>query len=161
MDWADVIGGFSTLAALVAAGTAAIYARGVYKIEASRDRRQEERDIQERATMVSAWILAEPDPDYKPFSLAEMGDSAPVIATLKIANLSDQPVYNVIVHAMRIEADPIALGVLPPRTTDEQRVATDMIEEGEVYSAELAVAFTDTAGVRWTRTRDRLKMVVF
>ncbi|GLY15534.1 hypothetical protein Kisp01_25490 [Kineosporia sp. NBRC 101677] len=151
VDLADIVGGWSTLGAFIAAVAAAVYAVRVYRIEHGRDKKQLEREGREQAEMVSAWMAIQPNPDYQPITLAEMSDSPRMETVLHIANLSTQPIYDVKVEPNRLDIDPISLGVLPPQETYKLAGDEGLIPEGEEYSSHITLKFTDAKGAEWVR----------
>ncbi|GAB6901888.1 hypothetical protein JCM9957A_49780 [Kineosporia succinea] len=167
VDWADIIGGFSTAGALIAASVAAVYAKraaasshNLLQVERGRDAANEMQSIREQARLIGAWFEVKPDPDYTPQSMAEMGQPGPSLARLHISNLSNQPVYEVRVRALDGNAEPINFEVLPPQATDIRDVSMSLVKPNDSYSAALILEFRDAAGKEWVRHRGRLAQVL-
>jgi hypothetical protein len=130
-DWLDVAGvSASVVAALGVLGGAFVYWRDWLA------RRSQQ------ARLISAWIE----------SIDDSEDRQAVIA-----NRSEFPIFDVRVETLLIEAEPLAMEVLPPG----KHHAIPVVEEAvsarhRLYGVDLLLQFTDAAGNRWERRRDSL-----
>lgn len=163
-DWGDVPGWIEAVATVLAAGFAAVavvYAYRALRIEQRRDALRDQMDLRAQAELVTAWPVADAH--------------APVVA-LEIFNASNAAIYNVDAWLVREAIPPVDFNypVLPPQhkelvTLDDLEVAKLGLAVSKgvagpnaqwvaarklIHRTRAVVAFTDSAGRRWTRDRD-------
>ena len=128
LDWGDVptwVGGVGTTAAV-------LWAVATWRGRASDARRV-------AVSGVAAWLEAEQE-DY---------DDRAVF--LVVQNQTEHPIFAVSITANRQVAQPLEWEMLPPRAIRRVRAVNEWVPVHEDYSANVAMAFTDTRGRRWRR----------
>lgn len=141
--------------ALVAALWSAIEAHRLRRIESDRDAKQEQRDRQEQAREVSAWMSVLEDEQSKRWFLT-------------VVNSSANPVFQARTEiSARFPVLPLDIALVPPGTTyfelpgkgkqwewgrqlDELERAPRPLTAANVFKVS-SLAFTDAAGNRWHR----------
>jgi hypothetical protein len=100
---ADIITAVTTIGALVAAVIAAKHAGKLFRVESGRDKHAAQREVQEQASKVYAWVAT------------RIGDNESYGAV--VVNSSEQAIYDVNVRVTDrtgTERPPISLTTLPP-----------------------------------------------
>lgn len=157
--------GVSTLAAVVAASAAAIYAAGAFQLETQREDRFVDAQRRHQAERVAAWHVLRrsvSDPTERPLAFA------PSTNVVRARNASDLPVTSA-TFVLQFGDEMIGaqeLAVLPPSTEPmdvplerELIIALQGARErftpdfpGHPPPVAIDLAFTDAAGQRWRRT---------
>lgn len=168
----------ASMLTLVAAVVAGVYAAGAFRLESDREEQWSVAQRRAQARLIAAW----PD-SVHPYHESNIHDSAssePALVFVAFRNASDLPVVQVKAdvyvnvrpkYAGRYEVTTYSLGgasmpVLPPdlepklvgvRTDRPEGMPQRLGLAGEVeYDVTIELTFTDSAGVRWSRSTEGL-----
>lgn len=158
----------TSIATLLAAIVAAVFAAGAFRLESAREDRWEETQRTMQASQVAAWlgVIERESPQSQQQSatwgvgsLLDLGGSY-TVEGLYLRNASDIPVTRVVVRVMVGTAVAFSRRVATLGPSDEP-VFLDLTEAEEASvadarlkqdgDAEVGVTFTDAAGVDWIR----------
>lgn len=152
---------FSTALGFIAAAAAAVYAARVYGREAEREKRIEDAQRKEQASLVSGWVgskeIMEPvQGGAIALGVGGGGQRMRIRNGLYLRNASQLPVFDVttalIYEGERFELPPVA--VIPPSSEPIFHELLAKAPDDWDGTGGLQVGFRDTSGVEWLRLRD-------
>lgn len=160
--WLEAI---STLAAFLAAAVAVQYAAGAFRLESQREQRWEDTQRSSQATQVAGWFGAiernfrdahgEPRHWYKePGVFLRNASDVPVGLVSIQLRYGDEVLGHQHVKQLAPSDEPTFVKMDPDLLNKVQSATMQSAGPGSEEHPTVAIQFTDSAGVRWTRSHE-------